>query len=151
VSQTQSVLHELTRKNSFGADKFRQYAILDTIKTIDVQNMSFPLKKAAQALPVLGKGELDTIKCFWAGNQDFIIIDDGRAARYCSNNNIPFINALLFPRLLYFSSSISNDQCNALMDKITQLGRYSGKVMAWARSCKKESLLFAIPDTAEYI
>ena len=57
VSQTQSVLHELTRKNSFGADIFRQYVILDTIKTIDVQNMSFPLKKAAQPLPLLGLGE----------------------------------------------------------------------------------------------
>jgi predicted nucleic acid-binding protein len=151
VSQTQSVLHELTRRNYYGADTFRQYADLAKIKIIDVENIPLPAYKAGQELHFLDQGELDTIICFLAGNQDFIIIDDGRAARYCSNNNIAFINALLFPRLLYLSSSISIDTCDTCMETIIQHGRYSDKVIAWAKSCKKESLLFAIPDTEEKI
>ena len=151
VSLTQSVLHELTRKNSYGTDTFLHFAAREKIKIIDVKNLAFPLKNTAPALPILGQGEADIIKCYGAGDQDFIIIDDGRAARYCSKNNIAFINALLFPRLLYFSSRISLDECNGLMDTIIQSGRYSGKIIAWARSCKKEALRFAIPDSKEYI
>ncbi|MDX1775165.1 MAG: hypothetical protein R3297_01140 [Desulfobulbales bacterium] len=147
VSQAQSVLHELTRKRSYGTDAFLQYAAQKKIKIIDVQHMELPLKNAARIPDFLGQGELDTIKCFWAGKQNFIIIDDGRAARYCSKNNIDYINALLFPRLLYFSGSVSLDSCNYLMDKIIKFGRYSGKIAAWARDCKKEDLLFAIPGS----
>jgi predicted nucleic acid-binding protein len=146
VSLTHSVLHELTRKNYPGAETFRQYAYEMKIKIIDVQNVSFPLGKAVQSPPSLGQGELDTIKCFWTDRQDFVIIDDGRAARYCRKNDIAFINALIFPRLLYFSRSISLAECNADMNKVVQVGRYSREVIAWAQNCKRESLLFAIPD-----
>jgi predicted nucleic acid-binding protein len=146
VSQTHSVLHELTRKNYYGAEIFRQYAAEKKIRIIDVQNVSFPIQKAGQAPPSLGQGELDTIKCFWTDNHDFVIIDDGKAARYCRKNNIAFINALLFPRLLYFNRSISLARCTAVMNKLVRAGRYSDESIAWAQNCKRESLLFAIPE-----
>ena len=146
VTQTHSVLHELTRKDYSGAETFRQYATEKKIRIIDVQNVPFPLQKAGQALPSLGQGELDTIKCFWTDEQDFIIIDDGRASRYCRKNNIAFINALLFPRLLYLNRSISPAGCTAAMNKVVHAGRYSNEIIAWAQNCKRESLLFAIPD-----
>jgi predicted nucleic acid-binding protein len=145
VSQTHSVLHELTRKNYYGAEIFCQYAAEKKIRIIDVQNVPFPIQEAGQALPSLGQGELDTIKCFWTDNHDFVIIDDGKAARYCRKNNIAFINALLFPRLLYFNRSISLARCTAVMNKLVRAGRYSDEIIAWAQNCKRESLLFAIP------
>ena len=149
VSLTQSVLHELTRENYYGADTFYHYAAVQKIRVLDEQNVPFPPKKTCQSLRSLDQGELDTIKCFIASDQDFIIIDDGRAARYCSKNNIAFINALLCPRLLYYCNSISVDECNAAMDTLIRIGRYSAEVIEWAKNCKKEFLLFAIPDTEE--
>ena len=145
VSQTHSVQHELTRKNHPGAGTFRQYAADKKIRIIDVQNVPFPENKDGQPLPSLGQGELDTIKCFWTDKQDFVIIDDGRAARYCRKNNIAFINALLFPRLLYFSRSISRAGCTAAMNRLIRVGRYSNEVVAWARNSKRNSLFFAMP------
>jgi predicted nucleic acid-binding protein len=145
VSQTQSVLHELTRENHFGTETFRQLAARNKITVIDVQNTTLPIK-AHRTRHALGRGEFDTIKCFEAGSHDFIIVDDGKAARYCTKKSLAFINALLFPRVLFLNNNISQEECNAYMDKIIRHGRYSGKVIAWAQNCKKASLLFAFPD-----
>ena len=48
----------------------------------------------------LDRGELDTIRLYKKGYGDFVITDDGRGAGYCKRHKIPFINALLFPRVL---------------------------------------------------
>ena len=147
VAVTQSVLHELTRENHCGADTFHHYAAQKKIGVIDVGSGEFPCRKSLLPSRSLGRGEGDTIKCFAAGGWDFIITDDGRAARYCRRNNLPFINALLFPRLLYFCHGISLAESNHTLKAISSLGRYSSAVIDWAESCKKEALLFAIPDS----
>ena len=146
VSQTQSVFLELTSNNRYGSDIFRQYAAVQKLIILEVQNKSGPFKTNGQSLHSLDQGESDTIRCFKTGKYDFIIIDDGPAAKYCYKNNIDFINALLFPRVLFFSNIISLHECNGYMDELVLNGRYSGEVIALANNCKRESLLFAIPD-----
>lgn len=146
VSLTTSVLQELTRENHYGSEVFLQYATGNKCRVIDIEQEQLFKRKACHWLNSLGQGELDTIKCFMGGGQDFIIIDDGRAARYCSKNSLPFINALLFPKLLNFGNIFSKDECYAGMDRLIGLGRYSVEVIGWARNCKKEALFFAIPD-----
>jgi predicted nucleic acid-binding protein len=145
VFVTRSVLQELTRRNHQGADTFQRFTSLKKIRIIDLENVLLKCKNSGDSLCFLDKGELDTIKCFGAGDHDFIITDDGRAARYCKKNGLPFINALLFPRLLYFADLISWQESNNKTDAIIRIGRYSTEVIEWARNCQKESLSFAMP------
>ena len=149
VSMSQSVLHELTLEDQPGADVFLRYAALKKVKIISTR--SIPTKAAKYlSLPAsLHRGELDTIKCFQAGGYAFIITDDGRAARYCRQNKIPFINALLFPRVLNFFNNTPVHDRNIKTAKLVSLGRYSAEVVRWAENCKKEALHFAIPGSIE--
>ena len=150
VFVTRSVLQELTRRNHQGADTFQRFTSLKKIRIIDLENVLLKCKNSGDSLCFLDKGELDTIKCFGAGDHDFIITDDGRAARYCKKNGLPFINGLLFPRLLYFADLISWQESNNKTDAIIRIGRYSTEVIEWARKCQKESLPFAMPCTVVY-
>jgi predicted nucleic acid-binding protein len=150
VFVTGSVLQELTRGNHQGADSFLHFASLNKIRTIDSENILLKCKASGDSIYSLDQGEHDTIKCFAAGGYDFIITDDGRAARYCKKNGLPFINALLFPRLLYFADLISWQESNNKTDAIIRIGRYSTEVIEWARNCQKESLPFAMPCTVVY-
>jgi predicted nucleic acid-binding protein len=145
VFVTRSVLQELTRRNHQGADTFQRFTSLKKIRIIDLENVLLKCKTSGDSLCFLDKGELDTIKCFGAGDHDFIITDDGRAARYCKKNGLPFINALLFPRLLYFADLILWQKSINKTDAIIRIGRYSTEVIEWARNCQKESLSFAMP------
>ena len=148
VFVTGSVLQELTRENLHGAGTFLRYVTLQKIRVIDEDDIFSQTEIPTASLRLLGQGELDTIMCFASGNYDFIITDDGKAARYCKENGLPFINALLFPRLLNFAGLLSQQGGNDKMDAIIHLGRFSPEIIEWARSCRKESLTFAIPVTA---
>lgn len=148
VFVTGSVLQELTRENHPGAATFFEYFFLQKIRGIGEGDILFQSEIPTASLRSLDQGELDTIMSFASGNYDFIITDDGKAARYCKENGLPFINALLFPRLLNFAGLISRQDSNDKMDAIVHSGRYSKEIVEWARSCRKESLTFAIPDAA---
>jgi predicted nucleic acid-binding protein len=147
---TTSVLQELTRENLHGTDIFLHYVSLNKIKVTDVEDVPSKCETSVDSLSSLDQGERDTIKCFKTGSQDFIITDDGRAARYCKENGLPFINALLFPRLLYFAGCVSWQESNDKMDAIIRLGRYSVEIIEWALNCQKESLAFAVPGAVVY-
>ena len=148
VFVTGSVLQELTRENHHGVGTFLRYVTLQKIRVIDEDDIFSQTEIPTASLRLLDQGELDTIMCFASGNYDFIITDDGRAARYCKENGLPFINALLFPRLLNFAGLMSRQESNDKMDAIIHLGRYSREIIEPAQSCRKESLAFAIPGTA---
>ena len=146
ISCTRSVLQELIRGDRCGADTFLRCSTGSVLSVIDISNEGFSRENASPALRNLDRGELDTVLCFTAGGWDFIITDDGRAAKYCRQNNIPFINAILFPRLLYFCHAISLPESIRKMEELISLGRYSREVIEWAMNCGRESLHFAIPD-----
>jgi len=148
VFVARSVLQELTRRKHHGTDTFLRYASLHKIRVEDGEDILSQSEIYAAPLRSLDQGELDTIIYFESGNYDFIITDDGKAARYCIENRLPFINALLFPRLLNFAGFMSWQGSNDKMDVIIRFGRYSQEVIERARSCHKESLSFAIPDPA---
>jgi len=147
VFVTRSVFGELTREKHHGTETFLSYVSLSKIMVIDVENDPPISNHLEEGMNSLDQGEFDTIKCFVTGKHDFIITDDGRAAKYCNKNGLSFINALLFPRLLYFADSISWQESNDKMDVIIINGRYSSSVIEWARNCQKESLFFAIPGS----
>lgn len=145
-----SVQQELTNKNRSGAAAFAHHAMADTIRVIVTDNVVPNPTAHSEAMNSLGRGERDTITCLKAGKGDFVVTDDGRAARYCRDKALPFINALLFPRLLYFAGIMSFNESKTKMETIIHIGRYSSQITAWAFSCPKEALAFAIPREVGY-
>lgn len=145
-----SVLQELTLENRAGAAVFAHHVTADIIKVIDTDKVVPNSTALSKAMNSFGKGERDTVMCLKAGKGDFIVTDDGKAARYCQDKALPFINALLFPRLLYFAGIMSINESRTKMASIIHVGRYSPQITAWAFNCSKEALAFAIPRKVGY-
>lgn len=96
----------------------------------------------------LGPGERDTILHFHNKSGEFIIIDDGRGARHCRDLGIPFINALLVPRILYFAGRLPEESYQATTEALIGVGRYSDTILAYACTCSRRDLTFFEPDPA---
>ena len=92
-----------------------------------------------------GAGEYDTIQLFYNGMGNFIITDDGSAARYCTGEGIPFINALLFPVVLGVAGIKNDGYCQQAMEKIIEHGHYSPEIVDYARNCDADTIQFALP------
>lgn len=139
---TKSVYSELTKTNYPGSDYFT--------KTIDQQKLSINnnisndnLKD--EKLLHLGDGEKDSILLFLYYKFDFIIIDDRKGAKYCKNYNIPYINALLVPKIFYLSKIISKEKYLQKTKEISSIGRYSDKIIEFVYQCTVEDLKTFLP------
>lgn len=93
----------------------------------------------------LGPGEKQTICLFLEKKQGFVLTDDGKAARWCHKNQVPFINALLVPKLFWYAGLITQTQSEQKMKTLCSIGRYGEKVRAFAFSCTLNDLSFFIP------
>ena len=132
-----SVYQEITANAYSGADVCEH---LVNEKKIRVENVAF------DTLPHnLDRGEAETIQLHKAGHGDFIITDDGAAARFCTQEKIPFINALLFPVALKHTGNRTADFCNIAFETILKIGRYSGEVINFASQCEREEIYFVFP------
>lgn len=75
----------------------------------------------------------------------FIIIDDAKGARFCLSCKVPFINALLVPKILWFAGLLNK---NDYLDKtalVIEKGRYSGTVIEKAKTLSSSDLAMFIP------
>ena len=135
----ESVYHEVTAKPYSGAEEYRQ---LVTDKKIRVEgNLPQNQDKGIG----LDQGEYDTIQLYYQGVGDFVITDDGAAARYCKREGVPFINALLFPVVLRYEHIAELGFCDAAFEDICETGRYTENIISFAGNCRKEDVLFALP------
>ena len=145
VAVAESVYKELTHDGYPGAEEFakrlaeKRYSLAPGDRTPEMHGTP-PL-----AVVGLHRGEMDTIRLYERGYADFVITDDGRGVGYCKRNEIPFINALLFPKVLVFSKRLSEDLCRRKMEFLIAAGRYSPEISGWAKNCLKESLDFFLP------
>ena len=139
---TESVFNELTQSERPGKIEFQGWLAGSRFSVLPAHEESALQKVPRSQVSGLDRGEADTIRSFEKGYADFILTDDGRAAGYCKKNAIPFINALLVPKILYFSQRISADICNKKMEFLINIGRYSERIITWAMDCPKESLDF---------
>ena len=98
-----------------------------------------------QALSRLGPGERECINLYRSGIGTFIVIDDGPGAGYCRKNTIPYVNALLVPRLLSPGASIDQADVTNATREIYARGRYAPWVLEYALTCPVEDLLFFLP------
>ena len=99
------------------------------------------LEPAVDAAP-LDPGERECIHLYCAGCGAFILVDDGPAAAFCRRRAIPYVNALLVPRLLNPGSA--GDTRDA-MQTIFSIGRYAPWVLEYALGCPDDALSFFLP------
>jgi len=136
-----SVFDEITRKELPGADEYRLLLQQEQLQVLPLPNPQAQ-SVADVHLQKLDRGERDTIRLFMEGHGDFMVTDDGAAARFCLSNRIPFVNSLLLLRLLHHSTTIEKSSYEVGFQTLLALGRYSKKVIEYARSCPDEELLF---------
>lgn len=132
VMLAETVFYEMTRDGYPGADVFEDSAV--TIFPVSVEKGG-----------PLSKGERDTVAGYHQGLGDFVLTDDGAAARYCKGSGIPFINALLVPKVLCFGGAIDETEQQKATILLLKLGRYSRKVVEYAETCGRRELRFFIP------
>lgn len=145
IIMADSVYHELTRQDHAGSYAFKNF----------YRNQSFMVAFPSEAegfhkdgllqKASLDRGEKDTILQYFVGSGEFIIIDDGKGASYCRDKGIPYINALLFPRILFLCSWISETEYRDKADQIIDAGRYSQRIIKHAFHCSKKELEFFLP------
>lgn len=139
---TRSVFEEVTVPRQIGASRFfglagRQPGII-VLGDPRLPACASPVSDIER----LDRGERDTLKHCLNDAASFVIIDDGRAVRICRRYGIPHINALLVPKLLYFSRRLSMDQMNRFFFRLCSIGRYSDYVVDWAKNCEAGQLGF---------
>jgi predicted nucleic acid-binding protein len=98
----------------------------------------------------LDLGERRTLALYFQSaspNQcSFIIIDDAKGAKFCLRHKVPFINALLLPKILWFAGILNK---NDYIDKtalVIEEGRYSRTVIEKAEALSPSDLALFIPD-----
>lgn len=137
VIMAQSVFDEITVQGYPGELYFRSLC--------EKQMIRIPPDPATlnQDLPSsMGMGEADTLRLLSVYPHAFVIIDDGKGARYCRVRKIPYINALLVPKIIYFSGHMSEHGCRKSMDTLISLGRYSPDILDFAQTCPCQELAF---------
>jgi predicted nucleic acid-binding protein len=93
----------------------------------------------------LGPGERNTLIAFALGTTRFIIIDDLKGVKTCRAMAIPHINALLCPKILFWTGRIDRQTCAASFDFLLKTGRYSTYVAEYARQCTAGQMTFFCP------
>ncbi|MCB2181884.1 MAG: hypothetical protein KQH63_07655 [Desulfobulbaceae bacterium] len=139
-----SVYNEITDHPYPGAEEYR-HLLAENKFTLQGTLPEIPSKSTEPGFRKLDRGEHDIIQLYYAGPGDFIITDDGAAAKYCKREGIPFVNALLVPVILKFAAMTDTFSCRESMDKIMNQGRYSSTIISFAENCRKEELSFFMP------
>lgn len=94
----------------------------------------------------LDPGEHECINLFLNGTGTFVVIDDGPGAAFCRREAIPYVNALLVPRLLSPAASATvHANVQAAMQRIYASGRYAPWILEYALNCTPEDLAFFLP------
>jgi hypothetical protein len=136
-----SVYAEITGNSYPGAQAYQQL-LADKKITLQTPLSSQLAKPTLSSLQSLDEGERDIIELYYAGKGDFVVTDDGAAAKYCKREQIRFINALLIPAIMRYSGQQSDVYCQTAFNKVLNIGRYSQWVINFAEKCKREELSF---------
>lgn len=147
VFMARVVFKELTAFPYPGAGAVRRLKERGALEIIDSDKLGKNPVRKEPDLTRLGAGERETIRLYYHDQGDFIIIDDGKGAGVCRDQRIPYINALLFPRILLFKNILSISEFDLHFETIVLHGRYSEKIMEYARTCSVNALRFFLPES----
>ena len=139
-----AVLKEITIDGTPGAKSFSTQVALKRLHVMAPPENSPDDEPCG--LEKLDPGERDTIRlCLFKKIRGFILTDDGQAARWCRNKNLPFINALLVPKILHYAALINKEVSQKAMDRLCELGWYADNIKRFAFDCTKEQLQPFLP------
>ena len=145
ILMTESVYSEVTCRGYPGAEDFKKIG-RDRLMVVIACQEKLPARFANDhSLLILDRGERETIACFIGQQADFIIMDDGRGTRYCRDNNLPFINALLFPKILFLKGQLTTATYEEKMTTILMNGRYSKRIVEYAERMGLNELKWFLP------
>ena len=146
ILMTESVYSEVTCRGYPGAEDFIKIG-RDRSMVVVTCKGKLPTPFADDhSLLSLDRGERETIACFIEQQADFIIIDDGGGSRYCWDNNLPFINALLFPKILLFKGQLTTATYEEKITTILMNGRYSKRIVEYAERMGLNELKRFLPQ-----
>lgn len=140
LKASESVYGELTGSDHAGTEIFMRFAesgMMDVLKTPEISDVK---DTPDQRLFRLDPGERDSIILYFSGAGEFIILDDGDGASFCRERQIPHINSILVPKVLFFSGKITIEECQNKMAEIISIGRYSYRVIDFAVKCDRNHL-----------
>ena len=144
-----AVYKEINRDNYPGARLFRKMAESRKLSIVH-EEPDTPDIIGLTEFSALDRGERKTIALYLAptypGSTEktsaFVLMDDGQGARFCARHHIPFINALLVPKIFWYSGLMDQTTAEQKMEKLTELGRYSRRIILKARQLTREDLAF---------
>jgi len=109
-----------------------------------------PILSADKSFARMDIGERETLALFYhhqkKGGNNFVLMDDGRGARFCQKQNIPYINALLVPKLFWYSGFMDQITAHKNTNQLIDLGRYSEKIIQIAQQLTEKDLAPFIPE-----
>ena len=140
-----SVYHELSVDGHAGAERFQRWYQEEAFQVLEPDPLS-PLRSAdlRNRLPT-GAGEKDTLTLFLQGAGDFVIVDDRAAALTCRKLGIPYINALLVPKVLFMAGRCSQDTLRRATEGLISIGWYSKRVLRTAERLSDTSMQGFLP------
>jgi len=130
---TDEVNRELCKDGYAGGCYFKGLIINGNIRTVN----SAGTFKTGTAMDM---GELTVLESFIFGAGECILMDDGRGARYCRDNGLPYVNALLVIRSMFLRRRCSESFYEAKFDWFSQWGRYSRSILDWAGNAQLEDI-----------
>jgi hypothetical protein len=136
----EAVWTELTADGYPGAAAFRRAVRLRRVAVPPAPGHPLPSEAAA-----LHAGEREAVALFLSGAGDFLVLDDRRGALACRALSIPFVNALLFPRILWLSGRMAESGFRRATARVAAAGRYGEDVRAKARTLGKNDLAVFLP------
>ena len=138
-----AVYREISRSGYPGADEFETLWKNRRCHIVPDESTTRPFSD--DGLISMGEGEKKTIQAYLEHGGDFIIIDDKKGAGFCRRNGIPYVNALLMPRIFRLSGLLSEEACTLKTEEIIGFGRYAGWVIQEAGSISDRHLIRFVP------
>lgn len=125
------VIYDELTAQGHDSDLFVQLVDDDTLKVLHVEE---------HHASYLTGGERDTVSLYYQETCTGILVDDRQAITLCRNEHIPFINALLVPRVLLARQAITWDEYNDAEEVLLKEGRYSREVVQRYRAMDLKEL-----------
>jgi len=130
----ESVRDELIAPEHTGTSFFSTCFVTGRIEVMVAQeNYTFSIR--------MGSGERDAISLYMGGCGDYVIIDDWKGASYCRREGIPYVNALLVVKIIFFADLISGQELEKMSSWLKNNGRYSKAVIEWAEMADAGELM----------
>ncbi len=135
---------ELTREGYPGASVFAAALAAGRLARLDSTAIATPpaLKKPGTRVHA---GERDTLTALLDGRGEFVIMDDGAGAQFCRLHHIPYINALLCPRILHLAGRLGPQAAAVHTARLRDLGRYAPAILDFADTCEDAVLRPFLP------